>query len=440
MPDNTARPGTAEVLEMWKQWSDTTARIWKNLLAENKEAHIDPYGLYQTWLKAMNEYQEQMKAAMPEPAQATDALKQWTEGTNKYWSEAARNLSEAQASSTSMYQMWLKGVSGFQEQARSSYTAMPNAQESWKQWTEGTTKAWTDALAGLSGGRESYTSPLALYQTWMKSMGELQEQMKMGPSGMPDPKEVWRVWFDRATDLWRKAAESGPDPLGLTSQWLEMLEETRAKMQATGSFPSDPFSLYKQWYDATSETWAKIVEELIGTDKFMESASQFLDSYTSFASLSRRANEDYFHNLQLPTRSDIARVASLVIALEDKVDGLEDSIEALQDKNSHARSTASTTALHGVEHRLHTTEQKLDAVQAAQVQATTEFTLLEQRLGRVEGKLDLLLSTLEKIEIRGAAEGVKPATESRRKSSKVQSEHSVNGSISEGEAFSSEAL
>ncbi len=430
MPDNTARPSTAEVLEMWKQWSDTTAKIWQNLLAGSKEAYIDPYGLYQTWLKAMNDYQEQLKAAMPGPAQATDAMKQWTEGTNKFWSEAARNLSEAQATSTSMYQTWLKNVSAFQEQARSSYTALPNPQESWKQWMDSTTKAWTDALGSMTGGQGAYTSPVALYQTWIKSMSELQEQMKTGSSGVPDPKEMWRVWFDSATELWRKAAETGPDPLGLTSQWLEMLEETRAKMQATGTFPTDPFSLYKQWYDATSETWAKVVEEIIGTDKFMESASHFLDSYTSFATLSRRANEDYFHNLQLPTRSDIARVASLVVALEDKVDGLEDSIETLQDK---IVTNTRATSMHGVEHRLHVTEQKLDSVQVAESKTATELAQFAQRLERVESKLDLLLSAIEKLES-------KSIVESRRKNPKAQGEHLANGATGESEVLSSEAL
>ena len=56
--------------------------------------------------------------------------------------------------------------------------------------------------------------------------------MKATAFGVADPKELWKQWFDATTVGWRKVPEMGTDPLELTTQWLEMMEEVRAKRQA----------------------------------------------------------------------------------------------------------------------------------------------------------------------------------------------------------------
>jgi len=246
----------------------------------------------------------------------------------------------------------------------------------------------------MDGDQETYLDPYGLYRAWLRSVGEAQEQIKPSSMKMFDPKEVWQHWFEATTASWRNAAEKGADPLGLTTQWLEMMEEARAKMSAEGTIAADPFTLFKQWYDATSETWSKAVGDIIGSDRFMQMASQFLESYTSFARTFHRASEEYFSNLQLPTRSDIARVAELVINVEEKVDQLDFALEDLED--THAQSTTSE-AIVGLTGRLDAVENKLEVLPAVlQKLATVEH--LEMRLDRVESKLDKLLLALEKIE------------------------------------------
>src|SRR5947209_13414074 len=91
--------------------------------------------------------------------------------------------------------------------------------------------------------------------------------------------------------------------------------------------PPDPFTFFREWYNATSETWSKAAEEAVGSEQFMELNKRFLESYSAFYKTFRLANEEYFRNLQLPTRSDITRVAELVVALEEKVDRIEDTLE-----------------------------------------------------------------------------------------------------------------
>jgi len=159
-----------------------------------------------------------------------------------------------------------------------------------------------------------------------------------------DPTELWKQWYETSSN-----------------QWLEMMEEARAKMLAGESLPTDPFTFFKQWYEATSETWSKVVGDVIGTEKFVEATSRFLESYTSFARTLRRTNEEYFRNLQLPTRSDIARVAELVVALEEKVDRIEDAFEEFQE----GPQVAISEVVEGLSKRLDRVESKLDKVLAA---------------------------------------------------------------------------
>src|SRR6266516_4366940 len=302
--------------------------------------------------------------------------------------------------------------------------------ELWEQWYETTSKAWSQSV---DGSNKAYVDPFAFYRTWAKivenAQGQMQEQLKAGSFGIMEPKEAWKRWFETTTDIWEKAIGRDLDPLGLTTQWLEMMEDARARILAGAKIPADPFTFMKQWYDATNETWATLIGDIIGTERFMESASQFLESYASFYRTFRRTNEEFFSNLQLTTRSDIARVAELVIAVEDKVEQIDDAIEDFEDNY--------TKAVPGnLDERLVHVEKKLDALSAS-LQDLTTADDLEKRLDRVESKLDKLLVALEKIEAKEPQRNSKPATltssraqESKRESSKNQTLPAETESVS----------
>jgi polyhydroxyalkanoic acid synthase PhaR subunit len=304
-----------------------------------------------------------------------------------------------------------KGVLAMPEDGNSTGPADPI--ELWEKWYDTTAKAWSKSL---DGSKEAFVDPFGLYRTWLKSVGATQEQMKASPIGKMDPKEIWSQWLEASVDIWRKAAEGGADPLGFTTQWLEMMEEARARILAEGNIPADPFTFIKQWYDATSETWAKVIGDIIGTDRFMESAKDFLESYTSFYRTFRRANEEFFRNLQLPTRSDIARVAELVVELEDKVELIEDTLEDFEDNYAKAITSdlkehmdlvgmkldalpdilQKLTTVGALEKRLDQVDMKLDALPAT-LQPLTTIDSLAKRLDQVETKLDTLPTTLQQL-------------------------------------------
>ena len=192
-----------------------------------------------------------------------------------------------------------------------------------------------------------------------------------GEPKLPEtPTELWQVWNEvwkgfneSASRLWsltpQGSQESAADPYGLFQSWQQFFDTTT---EGGKNLPADPFAIFKQWYDATSESWSKIVGEAIATEQFAETIGRFLDSFTSFTIMFRRANEQYFSNLQLPTRSDIARVATLIVNLEEKVDRIEDTLMEAGERSSPSTAGADISKL---EARLNRLERKMDRVLAA---------------------------------------------------------------------------
>ena len=175
--------------------------------------------------------------------------------------------------------------------------------------------------------------------------------------------EAWKEFNESASRMWSLTPQgsqvSAVDPYGLFQSWQQFFDTTT---QGGKNTSADPFAIFKQWYDATSESWSKTVGEAIATEQFAEAIGRFLDSYTSFNIMFRRANEQYFSNLQLPTRSDIARVAKLIVNLEEKVDRIEDT---LMDAGDRSSPPTTETAILKLEARLNHLERKLDRVLAA---------------------------------------------------------------------------
>jgi polyhydroxyalkanoic acid synthase PhaR subunit len=281
-------------------------------------------------------------------------------------------------------------------------------QESWGSYYQAASGVWSTAL---NGNKEApLMNPYDLYRTWLENLMDMQEQMKVPPPWLLDPQMAWKQWIDTTMENWRKITELGGDPLGLTTRWMKLMEGARATFMA-GNSPADPFTFFKQWYDASSETWAKVVEEAIGSDEFQRLNSRFLENYASFAKAFRRASEEYLKALQLPTRSDITRVAELVVSLEEKVDKIEDGLDdfedAVQDK---------TTQDH-----LGKIDSKLSTF-AATLAKTEAVDSLVARMDRVESKLNALLAAVEKLEAGEHAEKnnvtVKSTNAVRRKAQK----------------------
>src|SRR5829696_7337432 len=255
--------------------------------------------------------------------------------------------------------------------------------ELWRRWFEAGTKVWADVLQGAGG---SYgADPYALYRQWYEGAEGMRQQMTSQPATGagegPDPRELWRRWFDASVESWEKSADLGGEMLSMTPRYFEMLEQARSNLMSVESFPKDPLEFAVQWYNATSGPFSDFVQDIIEREEFLERASHWMQNYASFYKVFSRRSEEYLKSLQVPVRSDITRVAGLVVALEDKVDRLEEAFEEFE---------------YGY----------------AKPATAEEVGELEKRLDRVEGKLDRLLAALENG---NAQDGAPRATDAARR-------------------------
>jgi len=274
--------------------------------------------------------------------------------------------------------------------------------ELWRQWLESGTRMWSDATGG---GQENYLDPTGVYRRWFEGMRDVQERM-IGAvpepvAGNPDVQDVWRRWFESAGESWRRGAELGQNAMQVLPRWTQMLEEARDNLLVAGAPPSDPLQLATQWYNATSGPFSDFVGDLIEREEFLAPSSRFLQSYASFYKVFKRNSEEYLKNLQLPVRSDITRIANLVVNLEDKVDNVEEIIEDFDLEGKEAKTNEALASLEG---RIGGLESTLERVTETGARTATAESVqaLEGRLDRVEDKLDRLLAALENANV-GAA-------------------------------------
>src|SRR6266516_2798897 len=278
------------------------------------------------------------------------------------------------------------GFLNMSEETRSS-NSLDQIEEVWKQWYETSSKVWSDILAGT---RENHVDPYGLYRSWLKAVEDGQEA---GDSiAALDPGGTWKKWFETTGDIWRQSQELGVDPLGMTTRWIEVMEEARQKL--LNGVAIDPVAFFKQWYPSSNVIWSKALEEVIGTEKFVEAANRYMESYTTFYKTFRRLNEDYFSHLQLTTRADLARVAEIIVALDSKVDWIQDAFEDFQGQLPHVATLESIRML---ANHLESLEDKLQRLPET-LQKIDSLQDLSPRLTAIEGRLDTLPPLLHKLD------------------------------------------
>lgn len=288
----------------------------------------------------------------------------------------------------------------------------------WRQWYETSTRMWSDVF---EAGRENYMDPYGIYRQWFNGLEDLQGLMfgstsrtavgngnndaasvvnptgaAMNPAAAAQPsadavkgqvaeaQNLWKQWFDAVQDSWQKSVGLGQEAVGLTPRWIAMLDQIRHNLLSAEGFPTDPLQFATRWYNATSGPFSDFVGDLIEREEILDASSRSLQSYATFYKAFRRDSEEYLKALSIPVRSDITRVASLVVALEEKIDRIEETLEDFQDGYAEP---ATAEAVDGIDGRIQG---------------------LEQRLDNVEGKIDRLLTTLENAPQNSGAQAEAP--------------------------------
>jgi polyhydroxyalkanoic acid synthase PhaR subunit len=109
----------------------------------------------------------------------------------------------------------------------------------------------------------------------------------------------------------------------------EIVRKGEDEMKAEKTY--DPFLLWKEMYDKTESYWGKYLGESMKKEEFSQWLGSILDFNLQFQQLMKEATERYLHQVNAPSKEDVANVASLIINVEDKIDSLDEMVEGYQD-------------------------------------------------------------------------------------------------------------
>ncbi len=98
----------------------------------------------------------------------------------------------------------------------------------------------------------------------------------------------------------------------------------------------DLLELWKKMYFKSEETCSNVSKEFVASKTFVDMLDRARDQYLSYHKLSEQFLDQYYANNPAPSKKDVARVAELVIALEDKIDNLD--IQITDNVNLIAKS------------------------------------------------------------------------------------------------------
>jgi len=85
----------------------------------------------------------------------------------------------------------------------------------------------------------------------------------------------------------------------------------------------DYVELWKEMYFKNEDAWTQALKEFITTQTFVTALDQVKDQMLNYHKISEQNLDNYYKVHPAPSKKDIARVAELVIGLEDKVDDLD---------------------------------------------------------------------------------------------------------------------
>lgn len=207
-----------------------------------------------------------------------------------------------------------------------------------------------------------YSDPYGLYRRWFEAWGGAREGEVGATVGAEEIEELWRRWFaGTAKGLQEGSSEYGAAE-SLGPLWEQMAESIRKEAASGEELPKDPVEFFLRWYGATSEKWTELADDLLKRKEVLESNVRHQENFARSYQELRRASEESLKNLQIPSRSDVARVAKLVVGVENKLDRLE---EAFGEFVYGGSEPATTESVRGLEERMDRLESKMDRILAA---------------------------------------------------------------------------
>jgi polyhydroxyalkanoic acid synthase PhaR subunit len=89
----------------------------------------------------------------------------------------------------------------------------------------------------------------------------------------------------------------------------------------------DPLKAWKEVYDQTEKFWGKTLNETLKSEEYSAWTGSVLDLNLFYQKMLNDITKGYLEKMNVPTQEDVARIASLIINLENKVDNIEEFLE-----------------------------------------------------------------------------------------------------------------
>ncbi len=154
--------------------------------------------------------------------------------------------------------------------------------------------------------------------------------------------------------------------------------------QADGNkiiFP-DFVELWKELYYKTEAACADAFKEFVSTDSFVKMLDQTLNQHLSAEKINRQNMDKLFEHSAFPSQKDLARIAELVISVEEKVDNLD--YQLLDNINRMADSLLTTIAL------LEKNQQQLAAINIQNSELKTRLDQLQTQNSEMQHNIQEL--------------------------------------------------
>ncbi|BAQ10722.1 polyhydroxyalkanoic acid synthase, phar subunit [Bacillus sp. OxB-1] len=143
----------------------------------------------------------------------------------------------------------------------------------------------------------------------------------------------------------------------------------------------DPFAMWKTIYEQTEANWNDAIQQSMKKETFSEGMGETLNYYLQFQELAKKMTESYLKQANMPTRGELADVASLIINLEEKVDSLDDRFDE----------------------------------ELSKLDAAKEIAQLRRVVSNLDKKLDLIMEAVEKMNQHKAAPSTPASAEAQPK-------------------------
>lgn len=176
----------------------------------------------------------------------------------------------------------------------------------------------------------------------------------------------------------------------------------------------NPYKFWKNVYFASEDSLSSITRKAVETSSFANGVDFILNAYLQYLRMQKEITTQITDNMPFASRHDMARVAKLVISLENKVDRIEDTL--FDDLEELKEQSAALTG--------HMNERKEAA-------AGLDDDELQERFDKALGTTKELLTRLSGIEeavneikavLATMNAQAKPAVRKSRKSPSQQSE------------------